>query len=179
MIGRFAWGSAYEAFQAAAFPITLTAAVARRADVANGTPHRYPDEGSSARGFVRQEIAEALVDVNAANRAPGEKVGTFLRRTMVPAMRIVERQVRGAIARLVLTEGVRFPALVEIYRREMFDPLLEQLCELLGSASQSGELKTDALADYPGRASGRDHSQRPAQSKTSGHVSTAAGLTLG
>jgi AcrR family transcriptional regulator len=125
-------------------------AVARRADVAKGTPYRYfPTKEALFEGVVRQEIAGALVDVNAANRKPGEKVGAFLRRTMLPAMRVVERQGRGAIARLVLTEGVRFPALVEIYRREMFDPLLDELDKLVKSARKNGELKTDALIDHP------------------------------
>jgi TetR/AcrR family transcriptional regulator of autoinduction and epiphytic fitness len=125
-------------------------AVARRAEVAKGTPYRYfPTKEALFEGVVRQEIAGALVDVNAANRAPGEKVGAFLRRTMLPAMRVVERQGRAAIARLVLTEGVRFPVLVEIYRREMFDPLLHQLLALVRSARESGELMSDTLVEHP------------------------------
>lgn len=124
-------------------------AVARRAQVAKGTPYRYfPTKEALFEGVVRQEIAAALADVRAANRAPGEKVGAFLRRTLLPAMRDVERKGRGAIARLVLTEGVRFPVLVEIYRREMFDPLLAQLRELTRAARAGGELKTDALVDH-------------------------------
>ncbi|BDV35069.1 hypothetical protein SS37A_25980 [Methylocystis iwaonis] len=125
-------------------------AVARRAGVAKGTPYRYfPTKEALFEGVVRQEIAGAVVDVNAANRAPGEKVGAFLRRTMSPAMQVVERQGRAALARLVLTEGVRFPVLVEIYRREMFDPLLNQLRNLVRSAREEGELKSDALVDNP------------------------------
>ena len=125
-------------------------AVARRAGVAKGTPYRYfPTKETLFEGVVRQEIAGAVVDINAANRAPGEKVGAFLRRTMSPAMQVVERQGRAALARLVLTEGVRFPVLVEIYRREMFDPLLNQLRNLVRSAREEGELKSDALVDNP------------------------------
>ncbi len=125
-------------------------AVARRADVAKGTPYRYfPTKEALFEGVVRQEIAGALVEVNAANRAPGEKVGAFLRRTMLPAMRVVESQGRGAIARLVLTEGVRFPALVEIYRREMFDPLLDELRELVKAARDEGELASEAPVRRP------------------------------
>lgn len=125
-------------------------AVARRAGVAKGTPYRYfPTKEALFEGVVRQEIAGAVVDVNAANRAPGEKVGAFLRRTMSPAMQVVERQGRAALARLVLTEGVRFPVLVEIYRREMFDPLLNQLRNLVRSARAEGELKSDTLVNNP------------------------------
>ncbi|HEY8161106.1 MAG: TetR/AcrR family transcriptional regulator [Methylocystis sp.] len=132
------------------FASTTMDAVARRAGVAKGTPYRYfPTKESLFEGVVRQEIASAVVDVNAANRAPDEKVGAFLRRTMSPAMQVVERQGRAALARLVLTEGVRFPVLVEIYRREMFDPLLNQLRHLALSAREDGELTSDTLVDHP------------------------------
>jgi AcrR family transcriptional regulator len=132
------------------FASTTMDAVARRAGVAKGTPYRYfPTKESLFEGVVRQEIASAVVDVNAANRAPDEKVGAFLRRTMSPAMQLVERQGRAALARLVLTEGVRFPVLVEIYRREMFDPLLNQLRHLALSAREDGELTSDTLVDHP------------------------------
>ncbi len=125
-------------------------AVAKRAGVAKGTPYRYfPTKEALFEGVVREEIAGAFVDVNAAKRAPREKVGAFLRRTMSPAMQVVERQGRAALARLVLTEGVRFPVLVEIYRREMFDPLLNELRNLVRSAREEGELKSDTLVNNP------------------------------
>lgn len=132
------------------FASTTMEAVARRAGVAKGTPYRYfPTKEALFEAVVRQEIASAVVGVNVANRGPGETVGGFLRRTMSPAMEAVERQGRGALARLVLTEGVRFPVLVEIYRREMFDPLLNQLRRLVGAAREDGELKSDTLVDHP------------------------------
>jgi TetR/AcrR family transcriptional regulator, regulator of autoinduction and epiphytic fitness len=132
------------------FAGTTMDAVARRAGVAKGTPYRYfATKESLFEAVVRQEIASAVADVNVANRAPGEKVGAFLRRTMSPAMQVVERQGRGALARLVLTEGVRFPVLVEIYRREMFDPLLDQLRHLVRSARKDGELKSNTLVKHP------------------------------
>jgi TetR/AcrR family transcriptional regulator, regulator of autoinduction and epiphytic fitness len=132
------------------FAGTTMDAVARRAGVAKGTPYRYfATKEALFEGVVRQEIASAVVDVNVANRAPSETVGAFLRRTMSPAMDAVERQGRAALARLVLTEGVRFPVLVEIYRREMFDPLLNQLRHLVRSAREDGELKSDTLVDHP------------------------------
>jgi len=132
------------------FASTTMEAVARRASVAKGTPYRYfATKEALFEAVVREEIASAVVDVNVANRARGETVGAFLMRTMSPAMEAVERQGRGALARLVLTEGVRFPVLVEIYRREMFDPLLNQLRHLVRSAREGGELKSDTLVNHP------------------------------
>lgn len=142
--------AALQEFLEKGFADTTMEAVARRADVAKGTPYRYfPTKDALFEGVVRQRVAGALVEVNAANRAPGETVFAFLRRTMVPAMRDVERKGRAAIARLVLTEGARFPVLVDIYRREMFDPLLVELRALLQAARDEGELKSGVLVEHP------------------------------
>ena len=132
------------------FANTTMEAVAKRADVAKGTPYRYfPTKEALFEGVVREKIAGALVDMNPANRAPEESVETFLRRTLLVAMHNIERNGRAAIARLVLAEGGRFPALVEIYRREMFDPLLDQVKELALAARERGELRNDKLIEYP------------------------------
>ena len=142
--------AALQVFMERGFAETTMEAVAKRAEVAKGTPYRYyPTKEALFEGVVRQEIAGAFVDVNAAKRRPGESVEAFLRRTMVPAMHDVERKGRGAIARLVLTEGKRFPVLVEIYRREMFDPLLGELHKLLFAAKEGGEVRSEVLVDYP------------------------------
>ena len=125
-------------------------AVAKRAGVAKGTPYRYfTTKEALFEGVVREEIAGAFVDVNPANRAPGELVGAFLRRTMLVAIRDIETKGRAPIARLVLAEGGRFPALVEIYRREMIDPLVAQIRDLAVAARASGELSGDRLVDCP------------------------------
>ncbi len=132
------------------FAQATMAAVAERAGVAKGTPYRYfPTKEALFEGVIRQEIAVALVEANAANRRPEESVAAFLRRTMLVAMRNIERSGRAAIARLVLAEGGRFPELVEIYRREMFDPLLEQMRALAVAARANGELDDDSVVDYP------------------------------
>ncbi len=124
--------------------------VAKRAGVAKGTPYRYfATKEALFEGVVREEIAGAFVDVNPANRAPGEPVGAFLRRTMLVAMRDIETKGRASIARLVLAEGGRFPALVDIYRREMIEPLVAQIRELAIAAQANGELSGDRLVNYP------------------------------
>jgi TetR/AcrR family transcriptional regulator, regulator of autoinduction and epiphytic fitness len=142
--------AALQEFMQRGFAETTMEAVAKRAEVAKGTPYRYfPTKEALFEGVVRQEIAGALVEVNAAKRRSGETVEAFLRRTMVPAMHDVERKGRAAIARLVLTEGKRFPVLVEIYRREMFDPLLAELRKLLLAAKEGGEAPSAVLVDHP------------------------------
>lgn len=124
--------------------------VAKRANVAKGTPYRYfPTKEALFEGVVREKIAGALIDADPANRLPEETVAAFLRRTMLASMREIERNGRAAIARLVLAEGARFPALVDIYRRAMFEPLLEQIRCLAEAAHAKGELPRRELVDYP------------------------------
>lgn len=124
--------------------------VARRAGVAKGTPYRYfPAKEALFEAVVREKIAGALIDADPANRRPDEPVSTFLRRTMLVSIREIERNGRAAIARLVLVEGARFPEMTEIYRRVMFEPLLNQIRALAATARARGELRRPELEDYP------------------------------
>jgi len=125
-------------------------AVAKRANVAKGTPYRYfPTKEALFEGVVRQEIVCAYLDLNPSNLGAEETVVAFLRRTLLPAVRDTERKGRATIARLVLAEGARFPALVKIYRREMIVPLLKQIGSLAETARDRGELSSDSLVEYP------------------------------
>ena len=124
--------------------------VARRAGIAKGTTYRYfPTKELLFTGIVQQEIAGAHIEVDAAKREPGETVESFLRRTMLVALRDIEIKGRSAIARLVIVEGVRFPSLVAIYRSELIDPLLKQIKLLAVAAWRSGEISSDRLARHP------------------------------
>jgi AcrR family transcriptional regulator len=124
--------------------------VARRAGVAKGTPYRYfPTKEALFSGVVQQEIAGAFIGFDASQRETSESIEAFLRRSILAATKDIERKGRAAIARLVIVEGVRFPALVEIYRLEMIDPLLDRIRRLLAEARQAGELRNDLLVHHP------------------------------
>ena len=68
---------------------------------------------------------------------------------MLAVIADIEKKGRAAVARLVIVEGVRFPALVEIYGREMADPMLDRIKRLLAEARQAGELRNDLLIRHP------------------------------
>jgi len=137
-------------FMEKGFAETAMESVARRAGVAKGTPYRYfPTKEALFSAVVQQEIAGTLVEVDATKRAPNESIQSFLRRSMMAAIKGTEPEGRGAIARLVISEGRRFPSLVEIYRREMITPLLQQIRQLADAARASGELSDDRLSRYP------------------------------
>lgn len=142
--------AALEEFLERGFADATMESVARRAGVAKGTPYRYfSTKEALFSGVVQQEIAGAFIDFDASRREPGESVEAYLRRTILAAMEDIERKGRAAIARLVVVEGVRFPALVQIYREEMMDPIHDRIKRLLVEAREAGELRSDLLIRHP------------------------------
>jgi TetR/AcrR family transcriptional regulator, regulator of autoinduction and epiphytic fitness len=132
------------------FANTTIETVARRAGVAKGLIYRYfVAKEALFSAVVQQEIVNAHIDVDEAKRKPGEKVEQFLRRTLVVAIHAIEKKSRVDIARVVIAEGARFPALAEIYRRDVIDPLTQKIKRLAITAFQSGELADDRLAKNP------------------------------
>ncbi len=132
------------------FANTTIESVAKRAGVAKGLIYRYV-VGKEAlfSAVVRQEIVNAHIDVDDAKRGPGESVEDFLRRTLVVSIYSIEKKSRADIARMVISEGARFPAIAEIYRRDVIDPLLQKVKRLAIAARKSGELRDDRLVKHP------------------------------
>lgn len=132
------------------FANTAIETVAKRAGVAKGLIYRYfTTKEALFSAVVQQEIVNAHLDVDDAKRKAGEKVEDFLRRTLVVTIHAIEKKSRAEIARVVIAEGARFPALVEIYRRDVLDPLLQRVKRLALAAKQSGELSDDRLYKNP------------------------------
>ena len=124
--------------------------VAKRAGVAKGLIYRYFEAKEALfSAVVQQEIVHAHIDVDDSKKAAGESVEAFLRRTLVPSIRNIEKKSRADIARVVIAEGARFPALVEIYRRDVIDPLAQKIKRLALSAKKSGEIVDDHLIKNP------------------------------
>ncbi|MBS0239199.1 MAG: TetR/AcrR family transcriptional regulator [Proteobacteria bacterium] len=114
--------------------------VSKRAGVAKGLIYRYFEAKEALfSAVVQQEIVRAHIDVDESKRSPGESVEAFLRRTLLASIRNIDKKSRADIARVVIAEGARFPALVEIYRRDVIDPLTEKIKRLAVSAKKSGE----------------------------------------
>lgn len=132
------------------FANTTIETVAKRAGVAKGLIYRYfIAKEALFSAVVQQEIVNAHIDTDDAKRAPNESVEDFLRRTLVVSIHQIEKKSRADIARMVITEGVRFPAIAEIYRRDVIEPLLQKVKRLAMAARRSGELKDDRLVKNP------------------------------
>jgi len=142
--------AALQEFLEKGFADTTVASVSKRAGVAKGLIYRYfetKEELFSA--VVQQEIVHAHIEVDESKREPGERVGAFLRRTLLVTVRNIDKKSRADIARVVIAEGSKFPALVEIYRRDVIEPLTQKIKRLAASARKAGELTGDELIQNP------------------------------
>lgn len=126
------------------------AGIATRAGLAKGTPYRYfPTKEDLFVGMVRDVVQGPLTEAMALPRGPGESVAAYLRRSLLPAMREIETRGRADVARMVLSEGARVPAIVQIYRDEVYLPFLAHLRHLLEQGIASGEVRDPRLAAFP------------------------------
>lgn len=132
------------------FANTTIESVARRAGVAKGLIYRYfAAKEALFSAVVQQEIVNAHIHVDDAKKTAGESVEEFLRRTLVTSIHAIERKSRVDIARMVILEGARFPAIAEIYRRDVVEPLVQKVKRLASIAHKSGEMKNDQLVKNP------------------------------
>jgi len=124
--------------------------VAARAGVAKGTLYLYfHSKEALFEALIRDAISPLLAQVGAVaaapDMAPTKALETFYS--------LFERQVLGTdrklLLRLIISEGVRFPALAEIYYREVVTRGLGLVRSLAERAVKDGSFATTAPARYP------------------------------
>lgn len=124
--------------------------VANRAGVAKGTLYLYfTDKVALFEGVLQEVIAAPISHVSGLEPGADESVRSFLMRVVAPIMRDLERSRRASVMRLVVSEGARFPALADAYRRLAVDPLVDFLQSLAVRARDRGEISSDALLRFP------------------------------
>ena len=142
--------AAYAEFLEHGYARGTTASVAQRAGLSKVTLFRYFDSKEALfEAGIQSHIASATLALQSSPMQDGESVGEFLLRTVAPAMDVIDSSGRSATARLVIAEGLEFPLLAQMYRRNAHDPLVEHLVKLSKLAHQRGELKEKALIDHP------------------------------
>ena len=141
--------AALDEFAARGFAATRLDDVARRAGVAKGTIYlHFADKETLFQELIRMELSPvvgALENVSHADvplrQVTGQLIEVFVRE-------ILETR-RKDVIRLVITEGPRFPKLAEFYYREVIARVMETIRAMLRRAHERGELKTDALVQFP------------------------------
>ncbi len=142
--------AALDTFVDQGFHPTRMIDVAERAGVAKGTLYLYfADKEALFEGVLGDVVADLVSNMGESAPGPDESVRAFLARVVLPVLRTMESSRRAHFIRLVVTEGARFPALANSYRRIFLDPVSELIRKLARRALASGELTSDALLRFP------------------------------
>jgi AcrR family transcriptional regulator len=124
--------------------------VAARAGVAKGTLYLYfPSKEALFEGLVRTSVAPIIARMSELAAAPD-----------IPPMQAIEAffalfqsEVLGTrrklLLRLIISEGPRFPAIAEVYYREVVSRGIALMRTLAERAARQGDLATDAPGRFP------------------------------
>lgn len=142
--------AAYADFLERGYARSTMLGVAQRAGLSKVTLFRYFESKEALfDAVVQQHIASAAFTMQHNMPAPGELVGDFLQRTLVPVMERLEKSGRAATARFVVAEGLEFPQLAQMYVRHAHLPLVARIRSLTELAHARGELLHPEVHDFP------------------------------
>ena len=123
--------------------------VARRAGVAKGTIYlHFKDKQALFQELVRTALLP-LIGRLAAPPPPGGSVRAVLEAFAENFVREVVATRRGAIIRLILAEGPRFPEIADFYYREVISRGLAGMRALIELGIARDEIKLAGLKDFP------------------------------
>jgi AcrR family transcriptional regulator len=123
--------------------------VAKRAGVAKGTIYlHFKDKQALFEELVRTALVP-LIGRLAAPPVAGGSIRAALESFAENFVREVVSTRRGAIVRLIVAEGPRFPDIADFYYREVVSRGLSGMRALIELAIQRGEIKHRGLQDFP------------------------------
>ena len=141
--------AALDEFAARGFAATRLDDVAKRAGVAKGTIYlHFADKETLFQELIRVELSPVVGALEHVSHAEMPLRQLTDRLIEVFVREIFETR-RKDVIRLVITEGPRFPKLAEFYYREVIARVMETIRAMLRRAFERGELKTDALVQFP------------------------------
>ena len=141
--------AAFETFIEQGFAATRLDDVAKRAGVAKGTIYlHFKDKQALFEELVRSAIVPLASRLMAPPPATGS-IRAVLESFAENFVREVTTTRRGAIVRLVIAEGPRFPAIADFYYREVVSRGLAGMRALIDLGIARGEIRQPGLRDYP------------------------------
>jgi AcrR family transcriptional regulator len=141
--------AALDEFSARGFAAARLDDVARRADVAKGTIYlHFKDKEALFQELVRTMLSPLVMTLEQL-RASDVPIRVVLERFADLFVREIYGTRRRDVARLVITEGARFPAIAEFYYREVVERGIAAMRAMIERAVGRGELSHAALARFP------------------------------
>ena len=142
--------AALDLFSNRGFAATRMEDVAAAAGVAKGTVYlNFTDKEALFEGIVRAVIGPTVRDIETIDFAAIACVREAIERVGLPAVREMATSRRGDVARLLISEGPRFPRLAEFYYREVVGPAVAQMRLLLRRAVETGEIADSRVTEFP------------------------------
>ncbi|OJU02317.1 MAG: TetR family transcriptional regulator [Rhizobium sp. 63-7] len=142
--------AAFAVFTERGFAATRIEDIAARAGIAKGTVYlHFADKEALFTGLVAGLASPVLAEIGALavrDGLTGRQAVTLLYDTFV---RLVLGTDRRHLIRLIISEGPAFPAIAEIYHRDVISIGLKALQQLLSRAAERGELRAPAVAEVP------------------------------
>ena len=141
--------AALDEFSARGFAAARLDDVARRADVAKGTIYlHFKDKEALFQELVRTMLSPLVMTLEQL-RASDVPIRVVLERFADLFVREIYGTRRRDVARLVITEGARFPSIAEFYYREVVERGIAAMRAMIERAVARGELRHAALARFP------------------------------
>ena len=141
--------AALDEFSARGFAAARLDDVARRADVAKGTIYlHFKDKEALFQELVRTMLSPLVMTLEQL-RASDVPIRIVLERFADLFVREIYGTRRRDVARLVITEGARFPSIAEFYYREVVERGIAAMRAMIERAVTRGELRHAALARFP------------------------------
>jgi AcrR family transcriptional regulator len=141
--------AALDTFIEQGFAATRLDDVAKRAGVAKGTIYlHFKDKQALFEELVRSAIVP-LASRLTAPPPPTGSIRAVLENFADNFVREVTTTRRGAIVRLVIAEGPRFPAIADFYYREVISRGLAGMRALIELGIARGEIRAQGLRDFP------------------------------
>ncbi len=141
--------AALDEFSARGFAAARLDDVARRADVAKGTIYlHFKDKEALFQELVRTMMGPLVATLEQL-RASDVPIRIVLERFVELFVREIYGTRRRDVARLVITEGARFPTIAEFYYREVVERGIAAMRALIERAVSRGEISHAALARFP------------------------------
>ncbi len=123
--------------------------VARRAGVAKGTIYlHFKDKQALFQELVRTALVPLIVRL-AAPPPAGGSIRAVLENFAETFVKEIVTTRRGAIVRLIMAEGPRFPDIADFYFREVVSRGLAGMRALIELGIASGEIRQQRLKDFP------------------------------
>ena len=134
--------SALATFLERGFEGTRMVDVATRAGLAKGTLYLHFADKEALFEFVLQEMMSLpLARLRTELPAADDSVRDRLSRLFLPLLEDFETSGRASVLRLIIAEGARFPALADIHRRLVIDPMMKAVATVLEGATDQKRLE--------------------------------------